>query len=101
VSLVLILGTWGTSFVFVKLISGSMHPCTFAGSRGFIATSTLLVWLASRSQAPLLYNGMCRSLTGYSENPDAVEDVHCNGSLLCAQPTLVAVARKPRAGERS
>jgi len=62
--------------------------------------SALLVWPALRSQAPPIYNGMVRSFPWKADNRDVVECVHCNGSLHCAQGTLVAVARKHRAGER-
>src|SRR6516162_1066376 len=51
-NLILISGTWGSSFVLVKLISQSMHPFAFAASRGFIAMSALLPWLALRGRAP-------------------------------------------------
>ena len=47
-NLIVISGGWGSSFVFVKLISESMHPFAFAASRGFIAMSALLAWLALR-----------------------------------------------------
>ena len=50
VNLIVISGTWGSSFAFVKLISESMQPFAFAASRGFIAMSALLVWLAFRSR---------------------------------------------------
>jgi drug/metabolite transporter (DMT)-like permease len=49
-NLIVISGTWGSSFVFVKLITESMHPFAFAASRGFIAMSALLVWLAFQSR---------------------------------------------------
>jgi drug/metabolite transporter (DMT)-like permease len=52
VNLIVISGTWGSSFVFVKLITETMHPFAFAASRGFIAMSALLTWLALRSRAP-------------------------------------------------
>src|SRR6516164_1680795 len=52
VNLMVISGTWGSSFVFVKLITESMHPFGFAASRGFIAMSALLAWLALRSRTP-------------------------------------------------
>jgi drug/metabolite transporter (DMT)-like permease len=52
VNLIVISGTWGSSFVFVKLITESMHPFAFAAWRGFIAMSALLAWLALRSQTP-------------------------------------------------
>jgi drug/metabolite transporter (DMT)-like permease len=57
VNLIVISGTWGSSFVFVKLITESMHPFAFAASRGFIAMSALLAWLALRSRTPLAYDG--------------------------------------------
>src|SRR6266481_7591958 len=50
VNLIVISGTSGSSFVFVKLITESMHPFAFAASRGFIAMSALLAWLALRSR---------------------------------------------------
>ncbi len=49
-NLIVISGTWGSSFVFVKLITELMHPFAFAASRGFIAMSALLVWLALRGR---------------------------------------------------
>jgi drug/metabolite transporter (DMT)-like permease len=52
VNLIVISGTWGSSFAFVKLISESMQPFAFAASRGFIAMSALLVWLALRPRTP-------------------------------------------------
>src|SRR5438132_12999681 len=61
--MIVISGTWGSSFVFVKLITESMHPFAFAASRGFIAMSALLVWLALRgrtlplNQDPLRHSG--------------------------------------------
>lgn len=54
INLIVISGTWGSSFVFVKLITLSMHPFAFAASRGFIAMSALLVWLALRGRRPVL-----------------------------------------------
>ena len=39
---------WGSSFLFVKLISGSLGPFTFAACRGFIAMMALVLWLAMR-----------------------------------------------------
>jgi drug/metabolite transporter (DMT)-like permease len=56
-NLIVISGTWGSSFVFVKLITQSMHPFAFAASRGLIATSALLAWLAWRSRTPPAYGG--------------------------------------------
>src|ERR1700730_841673 len=61
VNLIVISGTWGSSFVFVKLITASMHPFAFAASRGFIAMSALLAWLALRSQTPPADDGPSRS----------------------------------------
>src|ERR1700738_227492 len=60
VNLIVISGTWGSSFVFVKLITEAMHPFAFAASRGFIAMSALLVWLALRGRPPPLYQGPLR-----------------------------------------
>ena len=62
--------------------------------------SALLVWRAVRGQAPSICNGMLRSLSWKADNRD-VEGVHYDRNLHCAQGTLVAVARKPRTGERS
>lgn len=56
VNLIVISGTWGSSFVFVKLITESMYPFAFAASRGFIAMSALLAWLAWRSRTPPAYD---------------------------------------------
>jgi drug/metabolite transporter (DMT)-like permease len=55
VNLIVISGTWGSSFAFVKLISESMQPFAFAASRGFIAMAALLAWLALRSRTPPAY----------------------------------------------
>jgi len=52
VNLLVISGTWGSSFVFVKLITESMYPFAFAASRGFIAMAALLAWLALTRRAP-------------------------------------------------
>jgi drug/metabolite transporter (DMT)-like permease len=57
VNLIVISGTWGSSFVFVKLVTESMHPFAFAASRGFIAMSALLAWLALRSRTRSAYDG--------------------------------------------
>lgn len=46
INLIVISGTWGSSFVLVKLITQTMPPFAFAASRGFIAMSALLAWLA-------------------------------------------------------
>ena len=61
VNLIVISGTWGSSFVFVKLITESMHPFAFAASRGFIAMSALIAWLALQSRTPLAYDRPSRS----------------------------------------
>jgi drug/metabolite transporter (DMT)-like permease len=60
-NLIVISGTWGSSFVFVKLITESMHPFAFAASRGFIAMLALLAWLALRSHAVPADDGPSRS----------------------------------------
>jgi drug/metabolite transporter (DMT)-like permease len=60
-NLIVISGTWGSSFVLVKLISRSMPPFAFAASRGFIATAALLAWLAYRSRTPAARSGPPRS----------------------------------------
>jgi drug/metabolite transporter (DMT)-like permease len=57
VNLIVVSGTWGSSFVFVKLITASMDPFAFAASRGFIAMSALLAWLALRSRALPAHDG--------------------------------------------
>jgi drug/metabolite transporter (DMT)-like permease len=62
-NLVVISGTWGSSFVLVKLITESMHPFAFAASRGFIAMSALLAWLAFRSRTPSAQYGTLQSST--------------------------------------
>jgi drug/metabolite transporter (DMT)-like permease len=51
INLTVISGTWGSSFVLVKLITESMPPFAFAASRGFIAMAALLAWLALRRRA--------------------------------------------------
>lgn len=56
-NLIVISGTWGSSFVLVSLITESMPPFAFAASRGFIAMSALLAWLALRSRTPFAYRG--------------------------------------------
>jgi drug/metabolite transporter (DMT)-like permease len=61
VNLIVISGTWGSSFVFVKLITASMHPFAFAASRGFIAMLALLAWLALRSRTVPAADGASRS----------------------------------------
>jgi drug/metabolite transporter (DMT)-like permease len=44
----LISGTWGSSFLFIKLISPTVPPFAFAAERGFIAMIALLAWLTIR-----------------------------------------------------
>lgn len=58
VNLIVVSGTWGSSFVFVKLITESMQPFAFAASRGFIAMSALLAWLALRGRTPPAYGSL-------------------------------------------
>lgn len=48
-NLLLISAAWGSSFLFVKLISASVPPFAFAAERGLIAMAALLVWIAIRS----------------------------------------------------
>jgi drug/metabolite transporter (DMT)-like permease len=60
VNLIVISGTWGSSFVFVKLITESMQPFAFAASRGFIAMSVLLVWLALQRRPLPAYDSPSR-----------------------------------------
>jgi drug/metabolite transporter (DMT)-like permease len=47
-NLALISGAWGSSFLFVKLISHSIPPFAFACARGGIAVLALLTWLRLR-----------------------------------------------------
>src|SRR3974390_675435 len=61
VNLIVTSGTWGRSFVFVKLITESMQPFAFAASRGFIAMSALLAWPALRSRTPRVDPDLARS----------------------------------------
>ena len=51
-NLALISAAWGSSFLFVKLISTSVPPFAFAAERGLIAMAALLVWIAVRRPAP-------------------------------------------------
>jgi drug/metabolite transporter (DMT)-like permease len=59
-NLIVISGTWGSSFVLVRLITESMHPFAYAASRGLIATLALLAWLALRSRTTLAHNEQSR-----------------------------------------
>jgi drug/metabolite transporter (DMT)-like permease len=52
-NLAVISGAWGSSFLFVKLISHSLQPFTFASARGAIAALALLAWLAIRDRSRL------------------------------------------------
>jgi drug/metabolite transporter (DMT)-like permease len=61
VNLIVISGTWGSSFVLVKLNTESMDSFAFAASRGFIAAAALLAWLALRSTTPPAYGAAPRS----------------------------------------
>jgi drug/metabolite transporter (DMT)-like permease len=58
-NLLVISGTWGSSFVLVKLITESMYLVAYAASRGFVAMTALLAWVASRR----------RGLPGCGSNP--------------------------------
>jgi drug/metabolite transporter (DMT)-like permease len=60
-NLLVISGTWGSSFALVKLITQSMHPFAFAASRGFIAMAALLAWLVVRRRTPPLDDGRPRA----------------------------------------
>ncbi len=51
-NLALISAAWGSSFLFVKLISTSVPPFAFAAERGLIAMAALLIWIAVRRPAP-------------------------------------------------
>src|SRR5262249_7850672 len=56
-NLIIISGTWGSSFVFVKLITESMDPFAFAPSPGLLAMLALLAWLALRRHTRPAYGG--------------------------------------------
>jgi drug/metabolite transporter (DMT)-like permease len=58
-NLLVISGTWGSSFVLVKLITESMYLVAYAALRGFVAMTALLAWVASRR----------RGLPGCGSNP--------------------------------
>jgi drug/metabolite transporter (DMT)-like permease len=47
-NLALISAAWGSSFLFVKLISASVPPFAFAAERGLISMAALLVWIVIR-----------------------------------------------------
>src|SRR5438105_732406 len=104
INLIVISGTWGSSFVFVKLIADSMHPFAFAASRGFIAMSALLVWLALRgrtlplNQGPLRHSGwkdFRHMIVLGSTNPAALAcGQQACGAIIAA---LISVMFEPRA----
>jgi drug/metabolite transporter (DMT)-like permease len=91
VNLIVISGTWGSSFVFVKLITESMHPFEFAASRGFIAMSALLVWLVLRARPPPLCQAPLRP-SGWKSFRHMIVLGTTNGWLANAL-TAVAVSR--------
>jgi|SRR5882724_9481762 len=119
VNLLVISGTWGSSFVFVKLITESMYPFAFAASRGFIAMAALLAWLASRRRAlpaygshrlPRLWKTIGHILgttNGWPTNVlNATAVSHVDSAVVAmlqaAVPLMGAVlARERRAGVRS
>src|SRR3984893_7303560 len=63
-NLIVISGTWGSSFALVRLITESMHPFAYAASRGLIATLALLAWLALRRRTTLAHNEQSRRALG-------------------------------------
>jgi drug/metabolite transporter (DMT)-like permease len=44
---------WGSSFLFIKLVSGDVAPWVIAACRGLIGAATLMLWVAWLGQAPL------------------------------------------------
>jgi drug/metabolite transporter (DMT)-like permease len=90
-NLIVISGTWGSSFVFVKLITESMNPFAFAASRGLIAMSALLVWLAIWPRQLPPYEGPSRP-SGWKNFRHMVVLGTTNGWLANAL-TAVAVSR--------
>jgi drug/metabolite transporter (DMT)-like permease len=121
VNLLVISGTWGSSLVFVKLITVSIYPFAFAASRGFIAMAALLAWLASRRRALPAYGSdslprlwktighmvVLGTTNGWPTNVLTATAVsHVDSAVLAmpqaAVPSMVAVlARGRRAGVRS
>jgi drug/metabolite transporter (DMT)-like permease len=89
-NLIVISGAWGSSFVFVKLITESMHPFAFAASRGFIAMSALLAWLALQSRAPTCH---CPSLPSPWKNIRHVVVLGTTNGWLANVLTAAAVSR--------
>jgi len=62
-SLALISAAWGSSFLFVKLISASVPPFAFAAERGLIAMAALLIWIAVRQSPRAPVGGRDRRLS--------------------------------------
>jgi drug/metabolite transporter (DMT)-like permease len=91
VNLIVISGTWGSSFVFVKLITASMDPFAFASSRGFIATSALLAWVALRSRALPARDG--QALRSRSKNVGHMIVLGTTNGWLANVLVAVAVSR--------
>jgi hypothetical protein len=100
-NLLLVSGTCGSGFARVELISRSMHPFAFAEPRGFIAMSALLAWPALWSRTRPACHFPSLPPPSRADNPGAVKGVRYDASQRCAQGTLVAVAPKADAGERS
>ncbi len=120
-NLLVISGTWDSSFVFVKLITESMYPFAFAASRGFIAMAALLGWLASPRRALPVYGShplprlwktiahmvILGTTNGWLTNvPTATAVSHLDSAVVAmlqaSVPLMVAVlARERRAGVRS
>ncbi|MGL4729922.1 MAG: DMT family transporter [Bosea sp. (in: a-proteobacteria)] len=44
---------WGSSFLFIKLVSGDVSPWVIAACRGLIGAATLMLWVAWLGQVPL------------------------------------------------
>ncbi len=44
---------WGSSFLFIKLVSGDVAPWVIAACRGLIGAGTLMLWVAWLGQIPL------------------------------------------------
>src|SRR5215475_3677839 len=89
-NLIVISATWGSSFVFIKLITESMHPFAFAASRGFVAMSALLAWLALQSQAPTCH---CPTLPSPWRNIRHVVVLGTTNGWLANVLTVAAVSR--------
>jgi len=106
-NLIVISGTWGNSFVCVKLITESIYPFAFAASRGFIAMAALLAWLASRRWKTIGHMVIPGTTNGWLTNVLTATAVsHVDSAVVAmleaAVPLMVAVlARARRAGMRS